>query len=136
MSVCQSRAACPRAREEGVGGGAELSVSTGFHGVTDSVNGVIMPHIRQPRSCSLQRAVNPRRPLLPLSSSGLRPPLSLTLPFLFSQDECRNFMKVLLSRRGGLFVCGTNAFNPLCANYTVSKARGGGNCIRPITASL
>ncbi|TNN69191.1 Semaphorin-6B [Liparis tanakae] len=33
-------------------------------------------------------------------------------------DECRNFMKVLLSRRGGLFVCGTNAFNPLCANYT------------------
>ncbi|KAA8590022.1 hypothetical protein FQN60_013387 [Etheostoma spectabile] len=33
-------------------------------------------------------------------------------------DECRNFMKVLLSREGGLFVCGTNAFNPLCANYT------------------
>uniref|UniRef100_A0A8D0CFX5 Semaphorin 6B n=1 Tax=Scleropages formosus TaxID=113540 RepID=A0A8D0CFX5_SCLFO len=33
-------------------------------------------------------------------------------------DECRNFVKVLLSRRGGLFVCGTNAFNPLCANYT------------------
>uniref|UniRef100_A0A8C6SAR6 Sema domain, transmembrane domain (TM), and cytoplasmic domain, (semaphorin) 6Bb n=1 Tax=Neogobius melanostomus TaxID=47308 RepID=A0A8C6SAR6_9GOBI len=27
-------------------------------------------------------------------------------------------MKVLLSRREGLFVCGTNAFNPLCANYT------------------
>ncbi|KAJ8346202.1 hypothetical protein SKAU_G00303950 [Synaphobranchus kaupii] len=27
-------------------------------------------------------------------------------------------MKVLLSRPGGLFVCGTNAFNPLCANYT------------------
>ncbi|XP_054646161.1 semaphorin-6B isoform X1 [Dunckerocampus dactyliophorus] len=34
------------------------------------------------------------------------------------EDECRNFMKVLLSRHGGLFVCGTNAFNPLCANYT------------------
>uniref|UniRef100_A0A4W5MSD6 Sema domain, transmembrane domain (TM), and cytoplasmic domain, (semaphorin) 6Bb n=1 Tax=Hucho hucho TaxID=62062 RepID=A0A4W5MSD6_9TELE len=34
------------------------------------------------------------------------------------EDECRNFMKVLLSRQGGLFVCGTNAFNPLCANYT------------------
>ncbi|KAJ8278909.1 hypothetical protein COCON_G00059750 [Conger conger] len=34
------------------------------------------------------------------------------------EDECRNFMRVLLSRRGGLFVCGTNAFNPLCANYT------------------
>uniref|UniRef100_A0A7N8WRN6 Sema domain, transmembrane domain (TM), and cytoplasmic domain, (semaphorin) 6Bb n=1 Tax=Mastacembelus armatus TaxID=205130 RepID=A0A7N8WRN6_9TELE len=27
-------------------------------------------------------------------------------------------MKVLLSRQEGLFVCGTNAFNPLCANYT------------------
>uniref|UniRef100_G3PF76 Sema domain, transmembrane domain (TM), and cytoplasmic domain, (semaphorin) 6Bb n=1 Tax=Gasterosteus aculeatus aculeatus TaxID=481459 RepID=G3PF76_GASAC len=37
---------------------------------------------------------------------------------LLPQDECRNFMKVLLSRQGGLFVCGTNAFNPLCANYT------------------
>ncbi|KAI4829031.1 hypothetical protein KUCAC02_023095 [Chaenocephalus aceratus] len=34
------------------------------------------------------------------------------------EDECRNFMKVLLRRPGGLFVCGTNAFNPLCANYT------------------
>uniref|UniRef100_A0A3B5LZ16 Sema domain, transmembrane domain (TM), and cytoplasmic domain, (semaphorin) 6Bb n=1 Tax=Xiphophorus couchianus TaxID=32473 RepID=A0A3B5LZ16_9TELE len=33
-------------------------------------------------------------------------------------DECRNFIKVLLSRQGGLFLCGTNAFNPLCANYT------------------
>uniref|UniRef100_A0A9J7ZVE6 Sema domain, transmembrane domain (TM), and cytoplasmic domain, (semaphorin) 6Bb n=1 Tax=Cyprinus carpio carpio TaxID=630221 RepID=A0A9J7ZVE6_CYPCA len=35
-------------------------------------------------------------------------------------DECRNYMKVLLSRQSGLFICGTNAFNPLCANYTVS----------------
>ncbi|KAF7695608.1 hypothetical protein HF521_007331 [Silurus meridionalis] len=34
------------------------------------------------------------------------------------EDECRNYIKVLLSRRGGLFICGTNAFNPLCANYT------------------
>lgn len=46
---------------------------------------------------------------------------SLLLPPVSLQDECRNFMKVLLSRQGGLFVCGTNAFNPLCANYTVSK---------------
>lgn len=38
----------------------------------------------------------------------------------FLQGECRNFIKVLLSQHGGLFVCGTNAFNPLCANYTVS----------------
>uniref|UniRef100_A0A8B9JJ78 Sema domain-containing protein n=1 Tax=Astyanax mexicanus TaxID=7994 RepID=A0A8B9JJ78_ASTMX len=35
-----------------------------------------------------------------------------------SSEECRNYMKVLLSQHGGLFVCGTNAFNPLCANYT------------------
>ncbi|XP_028833156.1 sema domain, transmembrane domain (TM), and cytoplasmic domain, (semaphorin) 6Ba isoform X2 [Denticeps clupeoides] len=34
------------------------------------------------------------------------------------EEECRNFMKVLLNQHGGLFVCGTNAFNPLCANYT------------------
>ncbi|XP_017562936.1 sema domain, transmembrane domain (TM), and cytoplasmic domain, (semaphorin) 6Ba [Pygocentrus nattereri] len=34
------------------------------------------------------------------------------------EEECRNYMKVLLSQHGGLFVCGTNAFNPLCANYT------------------
>uniref|UniRef100_A0A3Q4HX58 Sema domain, transmembrane domain (TM), and cytoplasmic domain, (semaphorin) 6Ba n=1 Tax=Neolamprologus brichardi TaxID=32507 RepID=A0A3Q4HX58_NEOBR len=36
----------------------------------------------------------------------------------FLQGECRNFIKVLLKQDGGLFVCGTNAFNPLCANYT------------------
>ncbi|XP_026880865.2 sema domain, transmembrane domain (TM), and cytoplasmic domain, (semaphorin) 6Ba [Electrophorus electricus] len=34
------------------------------------------------------------------------------------EEECRNYMKVLLSQPDGLFVCGTNAFNPLCANYT------------------
>uniref|UniRef100_A0A3P8W4F9 Sema domain, transmembrane domain (TM), and cytoplasmic domain, (semaphorin) 6Ba n=1 Tax=Cynoglossus semilaevis TaxID=244447 RepID=A0A3P8W4F9_CYNSE len=34
------------------------------------------------------------------------------------EGECRNFIKVLLSHQDGLFVCGTNAFNPLCANYT------------------
>uniref|UniRef100_A0A673KWT2 Semaphorin-6B-like n=1 Tax=Sinocyclocheilus rhinocerous TaxID=307959 RepID=A0A673KWT2_9TELE len=34
------------------------------------------------------------------------------------KEECRNYIKVLLSHDGGLFVCGTNAFNPLCANYT------------------
>ncbi|KAJ3595474.1 hypothetical protein NHX12_004777, partial [Muraenolepis orangiensis] len=34
------------------------------------------------------------------------------------EEECRNYIKVLLSHHDGLFVCGTNAFNPLCANYT------------------
>lgn len=37
------------------------------------------------------------------------------------QAECRNFIKVLLVRNENLlFVCGTNAFNPVCANYSVS----------------
>ncbi|KFP83039.1 Semaphorin-6B, partial [Apaloderma vittatum] len=37
------------------------------------------------------------------------------------QAECRNFVKVLLVRNESLlFVCGTNAFNPVCANYSVS----------------
>uniref|UniRef100_A0A3Q3G000 Sema domain, transmembrane domain (TM), and cytoplasmic domain, (semaphorin) 6Bb n=1 Tax=Labrus bergylta TaxID=56723 RepID=A0A3Q3G000_9LABR len=53
-------------------------------------------------------------PSLHIKLSSLYISLSLSL----LQDECRNFMKVLLSRQGGLFVCGTNAFNPLCANYT------------------
>lgn len=50
-------------------------------------------------------------------------PLSLLcfiLFYFFLQGECRNYIKVLLSQHGGLFICGTNAFNPLCANYTVS----------------
>ncbi|KAI4896221.1 hypothetical protein NFI96_008334 [Prochilodus magdalenae] len=46
------------------------------------------------------------------------PPPNLWIPSLTPQEECRNYMKVLLSQHGGLFVCGTNAFNPLCANYT------------------
>lgn len=62
-------------------------------------------------------------------SFGSKPPyvalhlvisLSSFLFVFFLQGECRNFIKVLLSQHGGLFVCGTNAFNPLCANYTVS----------------
>lgn len=37
------------------------------------------------------------------------------------QGECRNFVKVLLLRdESTLFVCGSNAFNPVCANYSVS----------------
>ncbi|KFV61699.1 Semaphorin-6B, partial [Dryobates pubescens] len=36
------------------------------------------------------------------------------------QAECRNFIKVLLVRNQSLlFVCGTNAFNPVCANYSM-----------------
>ncbi|NXX75050.1 SEM6B protein, partial [Urocolius indicus] len=36
------------------------------------------------------------------------------------EAECRNFIKVLLVRNESLlFVCGTNAFNPVCANYSM-----------------
>uniref|UniRef100_A0A452TQX5 Semaphorin 6B n=1 Tax=Ursus maritimus TaxID=29073 RepID=A0A452TQX5_URSMA len=36
------------------------------------------------------------------------------------QGECRNFVKVLLLRdESTLFVCGSNAFNPVCANYSM-----------------
>ncbi|XP_048352460.1 semaphorin-6B [Sphaerodactylus townsendi] len=38
------------------------------------------------------------------------------------EAECRNFIKVLLLRNDNmLFVCGTNAFNPVCANYSMDK---------------
>ncbi|KAM8795015.1 semaphorin-6B [Eudromia elegans] len=36
------------------------------------------------------------------------------------EAECRNFIKVMLVRDERLlFVCGTNAFNPVCANYSM-----------------
>ncbi|XP_063003342.1 semaphorin-6B [Elgaria multicarinata webbii] len=36
------------------------------------------------------------------------------------EAECRNFIKVLLLHNNNmLFVCGTNAFNPVCANYSM-----------------
>ncbi|XP_062994309.1 semaphorin-6A-like [Elgaria multicarinata webbii] len=34
------------------------------------------------------------------------------------QTECQNFIKVILKRKNDkLFICGTNAFNPLCRHY-------------------
>ncbi|XP_063771149.1 semaphorin-6B isoform X1 [Pseudophryne corroboree] len=35
------------------------------------------------------------------------------------EDECRNFVKVLLLHHNTLFACGTNAFNPVCADYSI-----------------
>ena len=36
------------------------------------------------------------------------------------QDECYNYIKVLVPRNDEtLFACGTNAFNPTCRNYKV-----------------
>ncbi|KAG8454461.1 hypothetical protein GDO86_000907 [Hymenochirus boettgeri] len=38
------------------------------------------------------------------------------------EDECRNFVKVLLLRDSRtLFICGTNAFNPVCADYSTES---------------
>lgn len=40
--------------------------------------------------------------------------------FLSEQDECYNYIKVLVPRNDEtLFACGTNAFNPTCRNYKV-----------------
>lgn len=39
------------------------------------------------------------------------------------QDECHNFIKVLVPRNDDLvFICGTNGFNPMCRYYRVSFA--------------
>lgn len=41
--------------------------------------------------------------------------------FVFQQDECYNYVKVLVPRNDEtLFACGTNAFNPTCRNYKVN----------------
>uniref|UniRef100_A0A8C6SZA5 Sema domain, transmembrane domain (TM), and cytoplasmic domain, (semaphorin) 6E n=1 Tax=Neogobius melanostomus TaxID=47308 RepID=A0A8C6SZA5_9GOBI len=42
--------------------------------------------------------------------------------FHLSQDECYNYIKVLVPRNDEtLFACGTNAFNPTCRNYKMSS---------------
>ncbi|XP_073450969.1 semaphorin-6B isoform X4 [Aquarana catesbeiana] len=35
------------------------------------------------------------------------------------EEECKNFVKVLLLHGKTLFACGTNAFNPVCADYSL-----------------
>lgn len=40
--------------------------------------------------------------------------------FFFSQEECQNYIRVLLVGGDRLFTCGTNAFTPVCTNRTVS----------------
>ncbi|ROL43660.1 Semaphorin-6B [Anabarilius grahami] len=73
------------------------------------------PHVLFPRAkpafyTSVGRTDRPARKPASLMNSILQ--------FMKRNEECRNYIKVLLSHDGGLFVCGTNAFNPLCANYT------------------
>lgn len=47
-------------------------------------------------------------------------PQKLTLTVF--QDECYNYVKVLVARDDEtLFACGTNAFNPTCRNYKAEQ---------------
>uniref|UniRef100_A0A8C5DJB5 Sema domain-containing protein n=1 Tax=Gouania willdenowi TaxID=441366 RepID=A0A8C5DJB5_GOUWI len=109
----------------------------------DSINGVIIPHIRQLKSFISQsgwsnHSVKNKPTFSPILAvilpfiSSLSPSLHIKLfsrSFFCMQDECRNFIKVLLSRRGGLFLCGTNAFNPLCASYTADTLEKVGDTV-------
>ncbi|XP_010633387.1 semaphorin-6B [Fukomys damarensis] len=46
------------------------------------------------------------------------------------EGECRNFVKVLLLRdESTLFVCGSNAFSPVCANYSMDTLQPVGDNI-------
>ncbi|EMP37671.1 Semaphorin-5A, partial [Chelonia mydas] len=38
-----------------------------------------------------------------------------------SQEECQNYIRVLLVGGDRLFTCGTNAFTPICTNRTLSN---------------
>uniref|UniRef100_W5N7X9 Sema domain-containing protein n=1 Tax=Lepisosteus oculatus TaxID=7918 RepID=W5N7X9_LEPOC len=38
-----------------------------------------------------------------------------------SEDECQNYVRVLLVNGGWLFTCGTNAFTPICTNRTLTN---------------
>ncbi|XP_048832437.1 semaphorin-5A isoform X1 [Brienomyrus brachyistius] len=38
-----------------------------------------------------------------------------------SEDECQNYIRVLLVNGGRLFACGTNAFTPICTNRTLTN---------------
>lgn len=39
--------------------------------------------------------------------------------FFSVQEECQNYIRVLLVNGNRLFTCGTNAFTPICTNRTV-----------------
>lgn len=44
----------------------------------------------------------------------------LTFHVFVIQDECHNYIKVFVPRNDEMiFVCGTNAFNPMCRYYRV-----------------
>lgn len=41
-----------------------------------------------------------------------------------SEEDCRNYVMLLQVHQNKLYVCGTNAFNPLCAWYTMDTLEG------------
>ncbi|XP_075719933.1 semaphorin-6B isoform X2 [Rhinoderma darwinii] len=45
------------------------------------------------------------------------------------EEECKNFVKVLLLRGETLFACGTNAFNPICADFSFDLLKQVGEII-------
>ncbi|XP_043246849.1 semaphorin-1A-like [Amphibalanus amphitrite] len=47
--------------------------------------------------------------------------------------DCQNYIRVLAKKDdGGLFVCGTNAFSPICRHYQITQGPlGSRNCSRP-----
>ncbi|KAG8594189.1 hypothetical protein GDO81_001117 [Engystomops pustulosus] len=45
------------------------------------------------------------------------------------EEECRNFVKVLLLHGETLFACGTNAFNPICADFSFDSLEQVGELI-------
>uniref|UniRef100_A0A8C6P033 Semaphorin 5A n=1 Tax=Nothobranchius furzeri TaxID=105023 RepID=A0A8C6P033_NOTFU len=40
---------------------------------------------------------------------------------VFPQEECQNYIRVLLVNGNRLFTCGTNAFTPICTNRTLTN---------------
>lgn len=47
------------------------------------------------------------------------------LPFLL-QEECQNYVRVLIVTGRKVFLCGTNAFSPVCSSRQVGTSWGAG----------
>lgn len=48
--------------------------------------------------------------------------LAVSLPFLFFQKECNNFVRVLQPyNQTHIYICGTGAFHPICAFLEMGK---------------
>ena len=49
--------------------------------------------------------------------------VSIASPFLL-QEECQNYVRVLIVTGRKVFMCGTNAFSPVCSSRQVGAAWG------------